>query len=140
LRFCILLRELHQGYQEKPSFATTIQGVYCIYTCRGRSINKINALNSCCEGRFFLITLIQIANTDVTPQAIWPVAKSLTKRETNCNSWSFRPNFSSLEKANAVADCLENQFTLHDLCDENHKRQVEASVQTLLEARENNSP
>jgi hypothetical protein len=49
---------------------------------------------------------------------------------------TFRP----LEKANAIVDCLENQFTLHDLCDENHKHQVEARVQTLLEAVENNSP
>jgi hypothetical protein len=23
------------------------------------------------------------------------------------------------EKANAISDCLENQFTRHDLCDEN---------------------
>jgi hypothetical protein len=29
------------------------------------------------------------------------------------------------DKANAIADCLENQFTPHDLCDENHE-QVEA--------------
>jgi hypothetical protein len=26
------------------------------------------------------------------------------------------------EKANATADCLENQFTSHNLCDENHER------------------
>jgi hypothetical protein len=37
-------------------------------------------------------------------------------------------------KAAAIADCLENQFTPHDLCDENHKWRVEASVQALLEA------
>jgi hypothetical protein len=37
-------------------------------------------------------------------------------------------------KAAAIADCLENQFTLHDLCDKNHKWQVEAGVQPLLEA------
>jgi hypothetical protein len=48
--------------------------------------------------------------------------------------------FHLLEKANKIADCLENQFTLHDLCDENHNRQVEARVQTLLEAEDNNSP
>jgi hypothetical protein len=48
--------------------------------------------------------------------------------------------FHPLEKANAIADCLENQSTLHDQCDENHKRQVEATVRTLLEAIENNSP
>jgi hypothetical protein len=35
---------------------------------------------------------------------------------------------------------LENQFTLHGLCDENHKGQVEATVRTLLDTIENNSP
>jgi hypothetical protein len=39
-----------------------------------------------------------------------------------------------VDKANATADCLENQFTPHDLCEENHERQVEARVQALLEA------
>jgi hypothetical protein len=36
------------------------------------------------------------------------------------------------EKANVIADYLENQFTSHDLCDENHERQVETTVQVLL--------
>jgi hypothetical protein len=31
----------------------------------------------------------------------------------------------TLEKTNSIADCLENQFTRHDLCDENHERRVE---------------
>jgi hypothetical protein len=31
-----------------------------------------------------------------------------------------------------TADCLENQFTSHDLCDENHERRVETRVQALL--------
>jgi hypothetical protein len=35
---------------------------------------------------------------------------------------------------------LENQFTHHDLCDENHERRVEARVQTLLEAVDNKLP
>jgi hypothetical protein len=38
-----------------------------------------------------------------------------------------------LENANSIADCLENQFTPHDLYD-NHERRVEARVQALLEA------
>jgi hypothetical protein len=80
----------------------------------------------------------KIANTDVTPQAIWPIAKSLMKRDGAKKP--FGVTFHLLEKANAIADCLENQFTLHDLCDENHKHQVETRVQTLLEAVENNSP
>jgi hypothetical protein len=44
------------------------------------------------------------------------------------------------ERANAIADCLDNQFTHHDLCDKNNERQVEASVQTLLEAVDNKPP
>jgi hypothetical protein len=31
-----------------------------------------------------------------------------------------------------IADCLENQFTSHILCDENHERQVETTVKALL--------
>jgi hypothetical protein len=42
--------------------------------------------------------------------------------------------------ANEIADCLENQFTPHDLCDGNHERRVEASVQALLEAVDNKLP
>jgi hypothetical protein len=29
-------------------------------------------------------------------------------------------------------DCLENQFTSHDLCDENHEQEVETTVQALF--------
>jgi hypothetical protein len=36
------------------------------------------------------------------------------------------------KKANAIADCAENRFTSHDLCDENHELEVEAEVQALL--------
>jgi hypothetical protein len=36
------------------------------------------------------------------------------------------------EKANAIANCLEKQFTSHDLCDENHERRVKTKVQGLL--------
>jgi hypothetical protein len=32
--------------------------------------------------------------------------------------------YQSLEKATTTVDCLKNQFTLYDLCDENHKWQV----------------
>jgi hypothetical protein len=43
------------------------------------------------------------------------------------------------EKASVTADYLETQFTSHDLCDENHERQVETTVQALL-ASVNNTP
>jgi hypothetical protein len=42
--------------------------------------------------------------------------------------------YQQLEKATTIADCLENQFTPHDLCDENRNRRVEARVQAILEA------
>jgi hypothetical protein len=42
-----------------------------------------------------------------------------------------------LQKANATADCLENQFTPPDLCDENYERRVEARVKALLESADN---
>jgi hypothetical protein len=41
---------------------------------------------------------------------------------------TYHPN----EKANVIVDCLENQFTSHDPCDENHRRQVETRIQALL--------
>jgi hypothetical protein len=31
-----------------------------------------------------------------------------------------------------IADYLENQFTPHDLCNENHEQQVETTVKALL--------
>jgi hypothetical protein len=36
----------------------------------------------------------------------------------------YHPN----EKSSAIADCLENQFASHDLCDENHERRVETTA------------
>jgi hypothetical protein len=45
--------------------------------------------------------------------------------------------YHQLQKANAIADCLENEFTTNDLCDENHERRVEARVQALLESVDN---
>jgi hypothetical protein len=53
----------------------------------------------------------------VTPQAMWPIAKSLLKRDRprsptaihGLSSLKFLPS----EKANVIADCMENQFTHH---------------------------
>jgi hypothetical protein len=39
-----------------------------------------------------------------------------------------------------IVRCEWDQFTYHDLCDENHERWVEAKVQTLLEAVDSNPP
>jgi hypothetical protein len=41
---------------------------------------------------------------------------------------TYHPN----EKANVIADCVENRFTSHDLCDENHELQVETRFQDLF--------
>jgi hypothetical protein len=67
----------------------------------------------------------KISNTEVTPQAIWPIAKSLLKRD-GPRAKTAIPDTSGLKfhssaKANAIADCLENQFTHHDLCDKNQE-------------------
>jgi hypothetical protein len=86
----------------------------------------------------------KIGNAEVTPQAIWPIAKSLLKRDGQrtpavihgASGLKFHPP----EKANAIADCLEIKFTPHDLCDENHERRVEAKVQALLETVDKNPP
>jgi hypothetical protein len=72
------------------------------------------------------------------PQALWRIAKSLLKRDgpqaPTAIHGSSGLKSHPLEKANAIADYLENLFTPHDLCDENHERRVEARVQALLEA------
>jgi hypothetical protein len=86
----------------------------------------------------------EISNTEVTPQAIWPIVKSLIKRDgprapTAIHGTS-GPKFHPSEKANAIADCLANQFTHHDLYEEKQERRVEARVETLLEAIESMPP
>jgi hypothetical protein len=53
---------------------------------------------------------------------------------------SIRLVFRSLEKATAIATCLENQFTHQDLCDENHKQQVKARIKALFEAADHPPP
>jgi hypothetical protein len=86
----------------------------------------------------------KLENTELTPQAIWPIAKSLSNRDGTraptaihgLSGLKYHPE----DKANAVADCLENQFTPHDLCDENHDERVEARVQALLEAADSDPP
>jgi hypothetical protein len=78
----------------------------------------------------------KVGYCEVTPQALWTIAKSLMKRDVPKTSTSVHGplgiKYHPTEKANAIADCLEKQFTSHDLRDENHERQVEARVQALL--------
>jgi hypothetical protein len=85
-------------------------------------------------------------NCEVIPQStcIWPIEKSLLNRDRprapNAIHSPSGLTFLPLERANAIAECFENQFTQHDLCDENNERRVEARVQALLEAVDNNPP
>jgi hypothetical protein len=86
----------------------------------------------------------KLANTELTLPAIWPIAKSLTNRDGLRAPTAIHGllglKYHLADKANATADCLENQFIPQDLCDENHERRVEARVQALLEAADNNPP
>jgi hypothetical protein len=98
--------------------------------------NWVNKLNRRMTRRKALeLWETKVGNFDVTPQALWPVAKSLMKRDGpqvptavhGSLGITCHPN----EKANAIAHCLENRFTSHDLCDENHERPVETIESTL---------
>jgi hypothetical protein len=86
----------------------------------------------------------KISNAEVTPQAIWPIAKSLLTRDGPRAPTAIHGasglKFHMSKKANTIADCLEIQFTPHDPCDENHERRVEAKVQALLETVDKNPP
>jgi hypothetical protein len=85
----------------------------------------------------------RIGNCEVTPHAIWPIAKSLMKRDGPKAPTAIHGllglKYHPLEKASAIADCLENQFTPNDLCDKNHEQRVEARVQALLESIRNSA-
>jgi hypothetical protein len=78
----------------------------------------------------------KLTNCEVTPQAIWPIAKSLTKRggpkAPPTTHGPLGPLFYPVDKANIITGSLENQFTSYDLCDSDHRRQVEAKAEALL--------
>jgi hypothetical protein len=62
-------------------------------------------------------------------------AESLTRRggpkaPTAIHSPS-GPIFYPIDKANVIANYLENQFTPHELCDLDHERRVRAKVQAV---------
>jgi len=82
----------------------------------------------------------RLGNCEVTPRAIWPIARALLNRDAPKAPTAIHGyrglKFLPYEKANAIADCLENRFTHHDLCEEHHERRVEALVQDLLETED----
>jgi hypothetical protein len=58
----------------------------------------------------------KLSNCEVTPQAIMPVAKSLTKRggpmARSTMHGPLDPIFYPINKSNVIADCLENRSEL----------------------------
>jgi hypothetical protein len=75
------------------------------------------------------------SNTEITPQAIWPIAKPLSNRDAPmAPAGLLGLKYHPVDKANEIVDCLINRLTQHDLCEENYERRVEARVQALLEA------
>jgi hypothetical protein len=84
----------------------------------------------------------KLANTELKPPSILPIAKSFINRDGPRAPTAIHGplglNYHPVDNANAIADCLENQFTPHNLCEENHERQVEARVQALFEAVDSN--
>jgi hypothetical protein len=78
----------------------------------------------------------KLANCEVTPQAIRPIAKSLTKRgglqAPSAIHGPLGSLFYPIDKAKAIADCLENQFTAHNFCDCDHRQKVKTTAKALL--------
>jgi hypothetical protein len=56
----------------------------------------------------------KVRNFEVTPQAVWPIAKSVMKRDgpntSNSVHGPSKITYHTNEKANLNADCLETQF------------------------------
>jgi hypothetical protein len=79
-----------------------------------------------------------ISNCEVIPEAIWHIVMSLMKRDglkvPTAIHGPLGLKYQHLDKATTTVNCVEDQFTPHNLCDENRKRQVDARVQALLEA------
>jgi hypothetical protein len=82
-----------------------------------------------------------MGNYEVTHQAIWPIVKP-QRAGPKAPIAIHHPlglKYQPLKKATTIVNCLENQFTPHDLCNRNHKRWVKARVQALLGAADNTS-
>jgi uncharacterized protein YlaI len=78
-----------------------------------------------------------MGNCEVTPQAICPMARAMLNRNAAKVTTAFHGysdlKFLPYNKANAIAECLENRFTHHYMCDESHERRVENIVQDIIE-------
>jgi hypothetical protein len=61
----------------------------------------------------------KVGNCDVTPKALWHTVNSLTERDGPMAPTAVHGplgiTYHMNKRANVIADCLENQFTSHDL-------------------------
>jgi hypothetical protein len=77
-------------------------------------------------------------NCEGHTSAMWLIAKSLTKRGRSKATTAIRGPLGQVfypnEKANIIANYLENMFTPHKVCDTNHEWRVEVRVQALQTA------
>jgi hypothetical protein len=86
----------------------------------------------------------KLSNAEISPHAVWPLEKSLKRRDKpKAPSATQSPTgFKSFpfEKANMFVDCLESQFSPHDLCEGHHEQLVVTRIQALFEAEDNDLP
>jgi hypothetical protein len=71
------------------------------------------------------MTVKKIENCEVTTQASLPVAKSLIPKKPKAPPIIHGPlglKYFLKEKTNAIVESVENQFTPHDLSDENQEQ------------------
>jgi hypothetical protein len=72
----------------------------------------------------------KMASCEASPQAIWPIAKSLKKgnglKAPSAIHGPVDPILYTIDKADIIADCLETQFMPHDFFDYDHKRRVKS--------------
>jgi hypothetical protein len=73
----------------------------------------------------------EVGKCQVTPQAIWSIAKYFSERggpkALSAIHGSLCPIFYLIDVAKITADCFENQFRVHGLCDCDHRRHVEVN-------------
>jgi hypothetical protein len=86
----------------------------------------------------------KLANCEITLQAVWPIVKSHTQsgvpKATSAIHGPLRSILYAIDKANIIADCLENLFWPQDFCDCDHRRHVMDQVEALLDIADEGTP
>jgi hypothetical protein len=74
------------------------------------------------------LPIVRHTNCEISSQALWSIVKSLMKKEgpkaPTIEHGPLGITYCPNKKVIVVADWLENQFTSHDLFDENHEQRV----------------